>query len=107
MSRSPAHLAAAAVAVRALAATLTADFAGLAAHSGPATWRGPAASDHRQRAARAAGDARAVAAELARVADGLDRCAADAAAVDAAAAQRQVERRSVAARAGSGDRADD
>lgn len=103
MSRSPAQLAAAAVAVRALAAALTADFAGLAAHSGPATWKGPAASDHRQRAARVAGDARAVAAELARVADGLDRCATDAVAADAAAARRQTERRTAATGARSGD----
>lgn len=91
MSRSPAQLAAAAVAVRALAAALAADFAGLAAHSGPATWRGPAATDHRRRAARAADDARAVATELIRVADGLDRVAADIAAADAAEDRRRTE----------------
>jgi hypothetical protein len=95
MSRSPAHLTAAAVAVRALATALAADFAGLAAHSGPATWSGPAASDHRRRAARAADDARAVATELARVADGLDRAAADLAAADAAEARRHTERLAV------------
>ena len=99
MSRSPAQLTAAAIAVRALAAALAADFAGLAAHSGPATWRGPAASDHRRRAARATGDARAVAAELARVADGLERVAAEAVAAQTVEARREAERLAAGARA--------
>jgi hypothetical protein len=99
MSPSPAQLAAAAVAVRALAAALTADFAGLAAHSGPATWRGPAASDHRRRAARAVADAQAVATALARVADDLERVAAEADATEAAGARRHTERLAAGARA--------
>jgi len=100
MSRSPAHLEAAAVAVRALAAALTADFAGLAAHSTSATWVGPAASEHRERATRATDDARAVAAELARVADALDQRAAALAEAGAVAARRDAARAS--ARAGAG-----
>ncbi|HEU5152995.1 MAG TPA: hypothetical protein VFU19_21055 [Iamia sp.] len=92
MSQTPTQLAAAAAAVRALATALTADVAGLAAHSGPATWLGPAATAHRARAGRVAGDAHAVAAELARVADGLDQRAADALALEAAAARRRRER---------------
>lgn len=93
MSRSPAHLAAAAVALRALASALAADFDGLAAHSGPGTWMGPAADAHRRRATTATGDARAVAAELERLADGLDEHAAATAARDEAAARRLAEHR--------------
>jgi len=102
MSRSPAHLAAAAAAVRALATALTADVAGLAAHSGPATWTGPAASEHRRRSARAVDDARAVAAELDRVAAALDDRAAVLVATEAAESRRQAERLAAGARAGSG-----
>jgi uncharacterized protein YukE len=80
MSRSPAQLAAAAVALRALATALAADFAGLAAHSGTATWRGPAANAHRRRTEVATADAQEVAAELARLADRLDERAASVAA---------------------------
>lgn len=78
MSRSPVHLRGAAEAVRALADALAADFAGLAAHSGPATWEGPAATAHRRRAAVAADDARAAAGALRDVADQLDERAATA-----------------------------
>ena len=92
MSRSPAHLEAAAVALRALATALSADFTGLAAHSGPATWEGPAASAHRARAARAVEDALAVADELGRLADRLDERAAQLTAADRAAARRVRER---------------
>jgi uncharacterized protein YukE len=92
MSRSPAHLAAAAVALRALATALDADFEGLSRHSGPATWEGPAASAHRTRAAAATGDARAVVAELGRLADRLEERAADVAAAEEAADRRLRER---------------
>ncbi|HMJ76601.1 MAG TPA: hypothetical protein VK507_11550 [Iamia sp.] len=76
MSRSPAHLAAAAEALRALADALAADFAGLDAHSGPATWEGPAASAHHRRAEVVAFDARVVAVDLRGLADQLDQRAA-------------------------------
>lgn len=82
MSRSPAHLRAAAVALRALATALTADLDGLAAHSGPATWVGPAATAHRHRAGRVADDGRAVAAEVRGLADRLDHHAAELAAAE-------------------------
>lgn len=92
MSRSPAHLRAAALALRAVAAALTADFDGLAAHAGPATWLGPAADAHRTRAATATADAHAVAAELVDLADQLDERAAALVAADEAAARRLRER---------------
>ncbi len=91
MSRSPAQLAAAAMAVRAIARATTADFVGLAPHSGPATWEGPAATAHRQRAAAAVGDADDLAAELDRLADRLDARAAALVAAEAAA-RRHGER---------------
>lgn len=91
MSRSPAHLRAAAQALRAMATALTADFDGLDHHSGPATWEGPAARAHRGRAAVAAFDAHAVAVDLRGLADRLDDRAdevvlASPAAIEAAAA---------------------
>jgi hypothetical protein len=92
MSRSPAHLAAAAVALRALATALTADFDGLTAHAGPVTWEGPAAAAHRRRAATATADARAVAAELGVLADRLDQQGAALVAAEDAAARRIRER---------------
>jgi len=88
MSRSPAHLTAAAEALRALAAALAADFAGLDAHSGPATWEGPAATAHRGRAAVVAFDARVVAVDLRRLADQLDQRAVAVAAAQHAEARR-------------------
>ncbi|QYG91984.1 hypothetical protein HC251_05725 [Iamia sp. SCSIO 61187] len=83
MSRSPAHLRTAAEAVRALADALAADFAGLDAHSGPATWEGPAATAHRGRAAVVAFDARVAAVGLRALADRLDERAAAVARVEA------------------------
>lgn len=47
MSRSPAHLRAAAMALRAMAAALAADTADLVRQGGLSTWRGPAAERHR------------------------------------------------------------
>lgn len=92
MSRSPAHLAAAAVALRAVATALTADFADLVPHTGPSTWEGPAAAAHRTRALALADDARAVAAELRDLARRLDERAAELVAVEEAAAARLRER---------------
>lgn len=96
MSRSPAHLAAAAVALRALAAALSADFDGLIAHTGPSTWEGPAADAHRRQAIRSVDDGRAVAAEVARLADRLDDRAAEIIAADRAEAVRHRQRAALA-----------
>jgi len=93
MSRSPAHLAAAAEALRALADALATDFAGLDPHSGPATWEGPAASAHRGRAAVIAFDARVVAVELRRLAALLDQRATEVHAEELAEARRRQSAR--------------
>ncbi|HEV7719816.1 MAG TPA: hypothetical protein VGO60_00955 [Iamia sp.] len=89
MSRSPAHLAAAAEALRALADALAADFADLDGHSGPVTWEGPAAAAHRGRAAMVVFDARAVAVDLRGLADQLDQRAVTVAAAQHAEARRR------------------
>jgi outer membrane murein-binding lipoprotein Lpp len=102
MSRSPAQLAAAAMAVRAIARATTADFVGLAPHSGRATWEGPAATDHRRRVGAAVGDAHDLAAELDRLADRLDAQAAALLAADEAASRRREERLTAPAPVGEG-----